>query len=167
MCHSASMSQYILAEMKIVNIFFQMLFSKVFWINGNKSTMVQIMLMNRWQAITWTNYGLDYRSIWVRSRTLHWRHNESDGVSNHQPHDCLLKRLFGRRSKKTSKLRVTGLYVGNSPGPVNSPHKGPVTRKMFTFDGVIMSCGCLVTWFCYQLIAKPGNKTATVSWPDP
>ena len=28
-------------------------------------------------------------------------------------------------------------------------------------------CGCLVTWFCYQLIAKPGNKTATPSWPDP
>ena len=27
--------------------------------------------------------------------------------------------------------------------------------------------GCLVTWFCYQLIAKPGNKTATVLWPDP
>ena len=29
------------------------------------------------------------------------------------------------------------------------------------------NCGRLVTWFCYQLIAKPGNKTATVSWPDP
>ena len=28
-------------------------------------------------------------------------------------------------------------------------------------------CGCLVTWFCYHLIAKPGNKTATPSWPDP
>ena len=28
-------------------------------------------------------------------------------------------------------------------------------------------CGCLVTWFCYQMIAKPGNKTATRSWPDP
>ena len=28
-------------------------------------------------------------------------------------------------------------------------------------------CGCLVTWFCYQLIAKPGNKTATVSWLYP
>ena len=28
------------------------------------------------------------------------------------------------------------------------------------------NCGCLVTWFCYQLIAKPGNKTAAVSWPD-
>ena len=29
------------------------------------------------------------------------------------------------------------------------------------------NCGSLVTWFCYQLIAKPGNKTAAVSWPDP
>ena len=41
--------------------------------------------------------------------TLHWRHNDHGGVSNHQPHDCLLNRLFRRRSKKTSKLRVTGL----------------------------------------------------------
>ena len=51
---------------------------------------------------------------------------------------CLLNLLFGPRSKKTSKLRVTGLCVGNSPGSVNSPHKGPVTRKMFPFDDVIM-----------------------------
>ena len=65
---------------------------------------------------------------------LPWRHNELAGVSNHQPYDCLLNRLFRRRSKKTSKLCVTGLCVGNSPGPVNSPHKGPVTRKMFPFD---------------------------------
>ena len=63
--------------------------------------------------------------------TSHWRHNNHDCVSNHQPHGCLLNRLFRRRSKKTSKLRVTGLCVGNSPGPVNSPHKGPVTRKCF------------------------------------
>ena len=28
-------------------------------------------------------------------------------------------------------------------------------------------CGCLVTWFCYQLIAKPGNKTAPPLWPYP
>ena len=48
--------------------------------------------------------------------TLHWRHNDHDGVSNHQSHGCLLNRLFRRRSKKTSKLRVTGLCVGNSPG---------------------------------------------------
>ena len=46
---------------------------------------------------------------------LRRRHNEHDGVSNRQPSDCLLKRLFRRRSKETSKLRVTGLCVGNSP----------------------------------------------------
>ena len=70
--------------------------------------------------------------------TLQWRHNDYDSVSNHQPHGCLLNRLFRRRSKQTSKLRVTGLCVGNSPGPVNSPHKGPVTRKTFPFDDIIM-----------------------------
>ena len=71
--------------------------------------------------------------------TLRWRHNGCDCVWNHQPHDCLLNRLFRRRSKKISKLRVTGLCAGNSPGPENSPHKGPVTRKMFPFDDVIMN----------------------------
>ena len=45
--------------------------------------------------------------------------NGRDGVSNHQPHHCLLNRLFSRRSKETSRLRW----------PVNSPHTGPVTRK--------------------------------------
>ena len=48
-------------------------------------------------------------------QALQWRHNGRDSVSNHQPHHCLLNRLFMRRSKKTSKLRVIGLCVGNSP----------------------------------------------------
>ena len=51
----------------------------------------------------------------VTVMSLLWRHSRRDGVSNHQPHDCLLNRLFRRRSKKTSKLRVTGLCAGNSP----------------------------------------------------
>ena len=48
--------------------------------------------------------------------SLRWRHNGRDGVSNHQSDDCLFDRLFRRRSKKTSKVRVTGLCAGNSPG---------------------------------------------------
>ena len=47
--------------------------------------------------------------------SLQWRHNERDNVSNHQPHDYLLNRLFRLRSQKTSKLRVTVLCAGNSP----------------------------------------------------
>ena len=48
-------------------------------------------------------------------RTLLWRHNGPDGVSNHQHHECLLNRPSRRRSKKSSKLRVTGLCAENSP----------------------------------------------------
>ena len=58
----------------------------------------------------------DYSTFILETRppSLHWRHDRRDCVSNHQPHDCLLNRLF------------------------NSPHKGPVTRKIFPFDDVIM-----------------------------
>ena len=52
---------------------------------------------------------------------LRWRHNGQHSVSNHQPRDCFLNRLFRHRSKKTSKLRVTGLCVGNSPGTGEFP----------------------------------------------
>ena len=90
-------------------------------------------------------------SLW--SASLQWRHNDYDSVSNHQPHGCLLNRLFRPRSKKTSKLRVTGLCVGNSPGPVNSPHKVPVTRKMFPFDDVIMMAYCPTqAHVCYRKV---------------
>ena len=49
-----------------------------------------------------------------------------------------------RRSKKTPKHRVTGLCAENSQWPVNSPHKEPLTRKMFLFDDVIM-------WRCIMI----------------
>ena len=84
-------------------------------------------LVNRMCGLLW------YFVVQLQCKyTLQWRHNGCDGVSNHQPHVCLLNRLFRCRSKKTSKLRFTGLCVGNSP--VNSPHKWPVTRKMFPFE---------------------------------
>ena len=76
-----------------------------------------------WQIIA----TLCNETYFFNKLSLQWHHNDHDGVSNHQPHSCLHNRLFRRRSKKTSKLRVTGLCVGNSPGPMNSPHKGPVT----------------------------------------
>ena len=54
---------------------------------------------------------------------LRWRRNGRDGVSNHQPRDCLLNRLFRRRSNKISKLCVTGLCAGNSPETGEFPAK--------------------------------------------
>ena len=46
---------------------------------------------------------------------LQWRHNERHGVSYHCRPDCFLNCLFRISSKKTSKLRATGLCEGNSP----------------------------------------------------
>ena len=57
------------------------------------------------------------------SIALQWRQNGHDGVSNQQPYDRLLNRLF-RRRPKTSKLRVTGLCAGNSPVTGEFPAQG-------------------------------------------
>ena len=50
-----------------------------------------------------------------RVDTLQLYHNERDDVANHRRLHCLHNCWFRRNSKKTSKLRVTGLSVGNSP----------------------------------------------------
>ena len=82
--------------------------------------------------MVWTS-----RSFRKMEITSQWHHNERDGVSDHQPHDCLLNRLFRRRSKKISKLRR----------PVNSPYKGLVKRIMFPFDDVITQLCTRRSWF--------------------
>ena len=46
--------------------------------------------------------------------TLQWLHNERNGISNYQPLNCLLNRLFKAQIKQTSKPHVTGLCEGNS-----------------------------------------------------
>ena len=84
--------------------------------------------------------------------TLQWRHNGRDGVPSDQPHDCLLNRLFRRRWKKTSKLRVTGLCAGNSP----------VTRKMFSFDDVTMSRHHHTVYQWHSTISRYKDKHADV-----
>ena len=71
-------------------------------------------IRNYWMLLLKGGFAVT-RLIQHRYPTLQWRHNGRDGVSNHQHLDCLLNRLFWRRSKKTSKLRVTGFCEGNSP----------------------------------------------------
>ena len=71
-------------------------------------------------------------------KSLHWRHNGQDGVPNHQPHNCLLNRLFWRGSKKTSKLRVTGLSEWNSHVTDEFPAQMASNAENFQFDDVII-----------------------------
>ena len=83
-------------------------------------------------------FALSMLSINHDDYPLRWRHNVHDGVSNHQPHHCLLNRLFGCRSKKTSTFRVTGLCAGNSPGTGEFLAQMASNMEMFPFDDVIM-----------------------------
>ena len=72
-------------------------------------------IMSSSPHIWWYRIVDSHRNLQEYISTLRWRHNEQDGVSNHQPHDCLLNRVFRCGSKKTSTLHITGLCVGNSP----------------------------------------------------
>ena len=82
-------------------------------------------------SVQWTRlYHLS--GILLPLQPLQWRHDERDGVPNYHRLDHLLSHLFTRRSKKTSKLRVTGLCEGISPVPCEFPaQKGQWREKCF------------------------------------
>ena len=70
---------------------------------------------------------------------LHWRHNGRGSVSNHQPHDFYSTVYPGKHQRKHQSSASLAFVWGIHRGPVNSPHKWPVTRKMFPFDDIIVS----------------------------
>ena len=103
----------------------------------------------------------------VFNTTLRWRHNERDGVSNHHRLDGLRNLLFRRRSKKTSKFRVTGLWVRNSPVTgefLSSNASNAENVSIWCHHGkmipclanlITISCFCISDLsFCHQSDAK-------------
>ena len=94
------------------------------------------------QIVCW-KYGLQNGSY-----SLQWHHNGHNGISNHQPHDCLLNRLFRRRSKKTSKLHVSGLYVGNAPVTGEFP-----AQKASNAENVFI-------WWCHHVCSPLSHNSA-------
>ena len=92
--------------------------------------------------------------------TLQWRHNERDGASKRQCLDCFFKRLFRRRSNKHQSSVPLAFVMGIHRWPVNSPHKGPVTRKMFPFGDVIMTGSWKLfypSWNCWLVHMELGS----------
>ena len=81
--------------------------------------------------------SLSSLQIWA----LQWRHNGRDGISNHQPHNYYMvySNVYSGGDQRKHQCSVSLAFAR---GPVNSPHKWPVTRKMFPFDDVIMDCMC-------------------------
>ena len=69
---------------------------------------------------------------------LQWRNNGLDSVSNHQPTIVYSTVYSGSNQRKHQSSSSLAFVRGIHRWPVNSPHKWPVTRKMFPFDDVIM-----------------------------
>ena len=74
----------------------------------------------------------------VKASPLRWRHNGHNSVSNHQPHEYLLNVYSHADQRKHQSSASLAFVQGIHRGPVNSPHKWPVTQKMLPFDDVIM-----------------------------
>ena len=85
------------------------------WETDRTAPQNQLYKTNSIGVFQYTDVDMDFLT------PSQWRHNGHDSVSNYQPHDCLLNHLSRRRSKKTSKFRVTGLCAGNSPGTGEFP----------------------------------------------
>ena len=85
-----------------------------------------IMHFNKMEDTAMPNCGLCY----CISHSIQWRHNERHGVSNHQHLDCL---QIKSHQSSASLAFVRGIHRW----PVNSAHKGPITRQMFPLDDVI------------------------------
>ena len=114
--------------------------------------------------INYTNSVVILCLVWV---SLQWRHTDSDGVSNHRRLDCLRYRLFRRRSKKTSKLHVTGLCEGNSPVTGEFPAQR-VSNAEKCFHLVTSSCGKGSWWifviYLYILSRVPPVSTMWINF---
>ena len=87
----------------------------------------------------------------------------STGLCNYKPEGCHVG--YSREFVGTVYLR-TILRIAFHNWFINQEKSLVITFEIWIW---IRShdCGCLVAWFCFQLIARPGNKTVAVSWPDP
>ena len=125
---------YILMEIMIIGHFVSMMEISDDCNTLNKNVLINFSIYKAFK------YELDIFTLVsaFRSNPLQWLRNERDGVSNHRRFDCLLQRLFRRRSKKTSKLCVTGLCVGNSPVTGEFP-----TQRASNAENVFI-------WWCHH-----------------
>ena len=63
--------------------------------------------------------------------------NGRHGVSNHQRLDCVYSTVCSGADQRKYQSSASLNFVRGIQ-PVNSPHKGSVTRKLLPFDDVIM-----------------------------
>ena len=101
-------------------------------------------LFNRnWNTVPFLQIRMGHKA----GETLQWRHNERDGVSNHQPHDCWHNRLFKAQIK------------GNKKAPRHWPLWGE-----FTGDWWILHTKGQQRGKCFHLMTSSWGKPPAQNW---
>ena len=80
------------------------------------------------------NHMRQLRTVYINCGNVNDRYD----VSNYQSTECLFNSLFKLTTKEHQTSALLALCDGNPPVTGGSQHRGPVTRKMFPFDDVIM-----------------------------
>ena len=134
-----------------------------------------ISFPRKWTTSFWRSRSVLFLKEFISSRKLkgtinrRWQYNNNHfsymfDILPFQMHFLLQKLLyfdsklteFGPINRKSAWIQVMVCYcTGCKPLP------GP------TIWVKSRNYGCLITCICYPLIAKTGNKTVAVSWPDP
>ena len=122
---------------------FQMHFRVRKCIVENNSVLVQVMAPTRRQATTWTMMT-EFSS--VTKPYYHMRHygDVIMGVIASQITSVMVvySTVYSNADQRKHQRSASLAFVrGIHRGPLNSPHKWPVTQKMFPFDDVIMIYG--------------------------
>ena len=93
---------------------------------------------------------LSFIVLFLKSFSLWWRHNGHDGVWNTSLTIVYSTVYSGADQRKYQSSASLAFVRGIHWGPVNSPHKWPVTRKMFPFDDVIVIISNMLLYSHYS-----------------
>ena len=102
--------------------------------------------------------GEPFVNIIYAINPLQWCHNGRDCFSNYQRLDCLLILCSGADHRKHQSFASLAFVRWIHRWPVNSPHKGPETRKMLPFDDIIMTSKCCRYIFFESLLRSQPIK---------
>ena len=99
-------------------------------------------------------YWCEHFDLAGTSHALQRHHDDRDGLSNQRRLYCFFNRLFWRRLKKYQSSASLAIVRGIHRSPVDSPGKGPVSRKVFSFDDITMNWFNNNHWFLSKYYAS-------------
>ena len=109
-------------------------------------------LINFWLLAhsCWMEFG-PFKAFYWQQLTEIWGKHYSDAIMGAMASQItgvsiVYSTVYSGAGQRKHQSSASLAFKGNSPG--NSPHKGPITRKMFPFDNVIMwTSSHLVSFF--------------------